>query len=39
MKIAAIICEYDPFHNGHTHHIAQTRAAGAETVICIMSGN
>ena len=38
-KIAYIICEYNPFHNGHAYHIAQTRAAGAQTVVCIMSGN
>ena len=38
-KIALIICEYNPFHNGHRLHIEKTRAAGAETVICLMSGN
>ena len=25
MKIAGIIAEYNPFHNGHAHHIAETR--------------
>ena len=36
-----ILCEYDPFHNGHAHHIAYTRAMmGPESVIiCVMSGN
>ena len=38
-KIAAIICEYNPFHNGHAYHIAQTRALGATHVVGIMSGN
>lgn len=38
-KIALIICEYNPFHNGHRLHIEKTRAAGAETVVCLMSGN
>ncbi len=40
-KIAGILCEYDPFHNGHEHHISQTRAAfGPDCVIvCVMSGN
>lgn len=40
MKTAAIIAEYNPFHNGHQYHIHQTRrAAGADAVICIMSGH
>lgn len=38
-KTAFIICEYDPFHNGHLLHINKTREAGAQNVICIMSGN
>ena len=38
MKIAAIICEYDPFHHGHAYHIEKTRQAGATHVVCIMSG-
>ena len=40
MKTAAIICEYNPFHNGHEYHIMQTRnITGADYVIAIMSGN
>lgn len=40
MKTAAIICEYNPFHNGHKYHIMQTRnITGADYVIAIMSGN
>ncbi len=38
-KNALIVCEYNPFHNGHFYHIAQTRAAGAQTIVCLMSGN
>lgn len=38
--VAAIIAEYNPFHNGHAWHIARTRAlTGAETVVVIMNGN
>ena len=38
MKIAAIISEYNPLHNGHIYHIEKTREkAGA--VIAVMSGN
>ncbi len=39
MLTAAIIAEYNPFHNGHALHIAQTRLAGASHVVAIMSGN
>lgn len=41
MKIAGIIAEYNPFHTGHAHQIAQTRAKlGADTaIVCVMSGN
>ncbi len=39
MKISAIICEYNPLHNGHVHHIQETRANGATHIIGVMSGN
>lgn len=40
MKICAIICEYNPFHNGHLYHISVAKErSGADAVICIMSGN
>ena len=40
MKIAGIIAEYNPFHNGHARHIEQTRLqTGAESIICLMSGS
>lgn len=40
MKVAAIICEYNPFHNGHKFHIEETRRkTGADAVVAIMSGN
>ncbi len=39
MKISGIVCEYNPFHNGHLHHIAETRKNGADKIICVMSGN
>lgn len=37
--IAGIVSEYNPFHNGHMYHISETRKAGADTVVCVMSGN
>ena len=40
MKICAIICEYNPFHNGHLYHLQTARAlSGADAVVCVMSGN
>lgn len=41
MKTVAIICEYNPFHNGHKHHIDQIRRElGEDTrIIAIMSGS
>ena len=40
MIISAIVCEYNPFHNGHRYHIEQTRKqTGCDAVIGIMSGN
>lgn len=38
MNLAAILCEYNPFHNGHARHIRTVRGAGADAVVCIMSG-
>ena len=40
MKICAVICEYNPFHNGHLYQLSQAkRLSGADAVFCIMSGN
>src|SRR5690625_3717725 len=40
MIITSLITEYNPFHNGHIHHIeASRRLTGADVVIAIMSGN
>lgn len=40
MKVAGIIAEYNPFHNGHAYHIEEVRKrTGADYVVVIMSGN
>lgn len=40
MKVAGIIAEYNPFHNGHIYHIEKTKEiTGADYVVVIMSGN
>lgn len=37
--IAGIVCEYNPFHKGHLYHIRKTKEAGADFIVCVMSGN
>ena len=40
MKTVGIITEYNPLHNGHLHHINETkRLSNADRLICVMSGN
>ena len=39
MKIAAIICEFNPFHNGHKYLINKVKSEHADCVVGIMSGN
>lgn len=40
MKISAIICEFNPFHNGHGYVISRAKEQnGCEMVICVMSGS
>lgn len=39
MKVSGIICEYNPFHNGHLYHIRKTRENGATHIVAVMSGN
>lgn len=39
MKLAGVIAEYNPFHNGHAYHLAATRAHGATHIAVIMSGS
>ncbi len=40
MKIAGIITEYNPFHNGHIEHINKTKEiANASHIVSVMSGS
>ena len=34
-----IICEYNPFHNGHLYQINEIKKHTDEPIICVMSGN
>ena len=41
MKIAGIVAEYNPFHNGHAYQVERTRSpeGGATHVAAVMSGS
>lgn len=40
MNISGIIAEYNPMHNGHIYHLAETKKiCKSDAVICVMSGN
>lgn len=39
MKVAGIIAEYNPFHNGHAYLVQKARENGATHVVAVMSGN
>ncbi|HKI51724.1 MAG TPA: nucleotidyltransferase [Geothermobacteraceae bacterium] len=40
MRTVGLITEYNPFHNGHLHHLRQSkRLADAEVAVAVMSGH
>ena len=40
MKTYGIVCEYNPFHNGHKYQIEETKKqTGADHIVAVMSGN
>ena len=40
MRTVGVIVEYNPFHNGHRHHLEESvRATGADAVVAVMSGH
>ena len=40
MKFCGIVCEYNPFHNGHKYQIESIRkSTDADIIVCVMSGN
>lgn len=39
MRVCAVICEYNPFHNGHARHLTLAREkSSADFMLCLMSG-
>ncbi|MEK3935206.1 nucleotidyltransferase [Sporosarcina sp. FSL W7-1349] len=40
MKATGVVVEYNPFHNGHLHHVTEARnRTDADIIIAVMSGN
>lgn len=41
METVGIICEYNPFHNGHARQFSQIRSllGGDAAIVCVMSGD
>lgn len=39
MKISSLICEYNPFHNGHKYMLDKIHENGCDCIIACMSGN
>ncbi len=40
MRVVGLITEYNPFHNGHLHHLRESlRITGADASVAIMSGH
>ena len=40
MNVIGIVAEYNPFHNGHKYHLAESmKLSGADYNIVVMSGN
>ena len=39
MKVCGVICEYNPFHNGHAHQLSRAKKlTHADFLVCAMSG-
>ena len=39
MKVVGVICEYNPFHNGHAYQLKQAKTLShADFTVCVMSG-
>lgn len=39
MVTGAVICEYNPFHNGHKHMLDEMRKDGCDFIVAVMSGS
>jgi len=39
MNFCGVICEFNPFHNGHEYLIQEAKKQTNEDIVCLMSGN
>ena len=39
MQLCGIICEFNPFHNGHKYLITQAKKQTDSKIVCLMSGD
>ena len=39
MNFCGVICEFNPFHNGHEYLIQEAKKQTGQDIICLMSGN
>jgi len=39
LKIAGVICEFNPFHNGHKYLLDEIKQRGFDATVCVMSGS
>ncbi len=39
LSVAGVICEYNPFHNGHLYQLQSIKKSGYDFVVCVMSGS
>ena len=39
MDFCGVICEFNPFHNGHLYFLSQVKKQTDSKIICLMSGN
>ena len=40
MSFIGVVCEYNPFHNGHEYHLRESRQGRDDAgVVCVMSGD
>ena len=40
MDFIGVVCEYNPFHNGHAYHLRESaRLSDDQGIVCVMSGD
>ena len=37
--VFGVVCEFNPFHEGHKYLFERARELGTDSLVCVMSGN